>query len=59
MDIADSCLLLISRHANLMLALNGHTALDRYGLYTRLAPSELEQRRATVLTAFEQAPRCA
>ena len=57
-DHLQVCLLLISRRANLMLALNGGTALDRYGQYKRprLTPDELEQRRATVLTAFEQGP---
>jgi hypothetical protein len=53
------CLLLISRRANLMLALTGGTALDVYGKHKynpRLTPDELEQRRAIVLTAFEQGP---
>ena len=58
-DHLQVCLLLISRRANLMLALVGGTALDRYGevKYPSLTPpDELEQRRATVLTAFEQGP---
>ena len=58
-DNLEVCLLLISRRANLMLALNDGTALDRYGEYKnnpRLTPDELEQRRAIVLTAFEQGP---
>ena len=57
-DHLQVCLLLISRRANLMLALNGGTALDVYGNFKnpRLTPDELEQRRAIVLTAFEQGP---
>ena len=58
-DHLQMCLLLISRRANLMLALVGGTAVDRYGevKYPSLTPpDELEQRRATVLTAFEQGP---
>jgi Ankyrin repeats (3 copies) len=57
-DNLQVCLLLISRRANLMLALIGGTALDRYGehKYPRLTADELEQRRAIVLTAFEQGP---
>ena len=57
-DHLQVCLLLISRRANLMLALTGRTALDVYGDYKhpRLTPAELEQRRSTVLAAFEQGP---
>ncbi len=57
-DYLQVCLLLISRRANLMLTLSGRTALDVYGeyKYPRLTPRELEQRRAIVLTAFEQGP---
>ena len=57
-DHLQVCLLLISRRANLMLASVGGTALDLYGGHKRprLTPDELEQRRATVLTAFEQGP---
>ena len=57
-DRLQVCLLLISRRANLMLALPECTALDRYGKYKypSLTPDELEQRRATLLTAFEQGP---
>ena len=58
-DHLQVCLLLISRRANLMLALNDGTALDRYGSckhYAILTPDELEQRRATLRTAFEQGP---
>ena len=57
-DYLQVCLLLISRRANLMLALTGRTALDVYGDYKhpRLTPAELEQRRATLRTAFEQGP---
>ena len=58
-DHLQVCLLLISRRANLMLALNDGTALDRYGScmpYTILGPDELEERRATLRTAFEQGP---
>ena len=58
-DHLQVCLLLISRRANLMLALNGGTALAIYGngkCNPRLTPDELEQRRAVVLTAFEQGP---
>ena len=57
-DHLQVCLLLISRRANLMLALNGGTALAIYGNFKspRLTPDELEQRRAIVLTAFEQGP---
>ena len=58
-DRLQVCLLLISRRANLMLALtDGRTALDQYGdrKYPELTPDELEQRRAIVLTAFEQGP---
>ena len=58
-DRLQVCLLLISRRANLMLVVNGGTALDLYGelKHPRLTPVELEQRRATLLTAFEQGPR--
>ena len=58
-DHLQVCLLLISRRANLMLALTYGTALDVYGAYKYhpvLTPDELEQRRAIVLTAFEQGP---
>ena len=57
-DHLQVCLLLISRRANLMLALTGGTALAVYGdsKRPRLTPDELEQRRAIVLTAFEQGP---
>ena len=57
-DRLQVCLLLISRRANLMLALTGGSALARYGEYKRprLTADELEQRRAIVLTAFEQGP---
>ena len=57
-DHLQVCLLLISRRANLMLALTGGTAFDLYGRgkHPKLTPDELEQRRATVLTAFEQGP---
>ena len=57
-DHLQVCLLLISRRANLMLDLNGDTALERYGnsKRPRLTPDELEQRLAIVLTAFEQGP---
>ena len=58
-DHLQVCLLLISRRANLMLVVNGGTALDVYGpgLYnSRLTPDELKQRRTTLLTAFEQGP---
>jgi hypothetical protein len=57
-DHLQVCLLLISRRANLMLALTGGTALAVYGesKYPRLTPDEIELRRAIVLTAFEQGP---
>ena len=57
-DYLQVCLLLISRRANLMLALTYGTALAVYGNFKnpRLTPAELEQRRAIVLTAFEQGP---
>ena len=58
-DHLQVCLLLISRRANLMLALTDGTALAVYGREKnnpRLKPAELEQRRAIVLTAFEQGP---
>ncbi len=57
-DYLQVCLLLISRRANLMLALTHGTALALYGEYKRprLTPDELEQRRAIVRTAFEQGP---
>ena len=53
-DYLQVCLLLISRRANLMLALNNGTALAVYGMYkySRFTP----QFRAIVLTAFEQGP---
>ena len=56
-DHLQVCLLLISRRANLMLALTCGTALAIYGngkCNPRLTPDELEQRRAILLTAFEQ-----
>ena len=56
-DRLQLCLLLISRRANLMLALTDGTALAAYGMHKRnpaLTADELEQRRAIVLTAFEQ-----
>ena len=57
-DYLQVCLLLISRRANLMLALTGGTALAVYGRnkLPELTPAELEQRRAIVLTAFKQGP---
>ena len=57
-DNLQVCLLLISRRANLMLVVNGGTALNQYGEYKRprLTPAKLKQRRTTVLTAFEQGP---
>ena len=55
-DYLQVCLLLISRRANLMLALTDGTALAVYGKNSELTPDELEQRRATLLTAFEQGP---
>ena len=58
-DNLQVCLLLISRRANLMLALTYGTALDGYGWdknNPRLTPAELEERRATLRTAFEQGP---
>ena len=55
-DYLQVCLLLISRRANLMLALTTGTALAVYGRNPRLTPAELEQRRANVLTAFEEGP---
>jgi len=57
-DRLQVCLLLISRRANLMLALTYGTALAVYGdsRRPRLTADELEQRRAIVLTAFEQGP---
>jgi len=57
-DHLQLCLLLISRRANLMLALTEGTALAVYGENKNpsLTPVVLEQRRATVLTAFEQGP---
>ena len=58
-DHLQVCLLLISRRANLMLALTDGTALDRYGddkYNPRLTPDEFEERRATLRTAFEQGP---
>ena len=57
-DHLQMCLLLISRRANLMLTLLGDTALNQYGGHKRpsLTPDELEQRRATLRTAFEQGP---
>jgi hypothetical protein len=58
-DRLQVCLLLISRRANLMLALTYGTALAIYGerkYNPRLTPDELEQRRATLRTAFEQGP---
>ena len=57
-DHLQVCLLLISRRANLMLALPDGTALVEYGnsKHPRLTPDELKQRRAIVLTAFEQGP---
>ena len=57
-DHLQVCLLLISRRANLMLGLIDGTALDRYGhfKYPILTPAELEQRRATLRTAFERGP---
>ena len=57
-DRLQLCLLLISRRANLMLALITGAALAVYSSYKdpRLTPDELEQRRAIVLTAFEQGP---
>ena len=56
-DHLQVCLLLISRRANLMQALTHGSALDVYGQYNpSLTPDELEQRRATLLTAFEQGP---
>ena len=57
-DHLQVCLLLISRRANLVLALTDGTALDVYGDNKNpvLTPDELEQRRATLRTAFEQGP---
>ena len=55
-DRLQVCLLLISRRANLMLALTYGTALAVYGDKELSRPAELEQRRAIVLTAFEQGP---
>ena len=56
-DNLQVCMLLISRRANLMLALTDGTASDRYGENNpELTPDELEQHRAIVLTAFEQGP---
>ena len=57
-DHLQVCLLLISRRANLMLVVDGRTALSCYGDRKRpaLTPDLLEQRRATLLTAFEQGP---
>ena len=58
-DHFQVCLLLISCRANLMLDSFDGTALDRYGCYKnnpRLTPDELEQREATLRTAFEQGP---
>ena len=57
-DHIQVCLLLISRRANLMLVVDGRTALNNYGDRKRpvLTPDELEERRAIVLTAFEQGP---
>jgi len=58
------CLLLISRGANLMLALTQGTALTIYGnckasrltLYEFMSLYDLEQRRAILQTAFERGP---
>ena len=52
------CQLFISRRANLMLVLTGGSALQQYGEFRRprLTGAELEQRRSTVLAAFEQGP---
>ena len=61
-DRLQICLLLISYRANLMLIVNGHTALDVYDEYPvpryklRLTSAELKQRRATLLAAFENGP---
>ena len=58
-DRLQLCLLLISRRDNLMLALTDGTAWAAYGMHKRnpaLTADELEQRRAIVLTAFEQGP---
>ena len=61
-DRLQICLLLISYRANLMLIVDGHTALDLYDEYPlpryklRLTSAELNERRATLLAAFEQGP---
>ena len=57
-DHLQVCLLLISRRANLMLVVNGRTALDEYSesKHPSLTSDELKQRRATLRTAFEQGP---
>jgi hypothetical protein len=57
-DNLEICLLLISHGANLMLIINGYTALDKYGNIKepRLSPDELKQRRAILQKAFEEGP---
>jgi hypothetical protein len=61
-DRLQMCLLLISYRANLMLIVDGNTALDEYDKFSlprytpRLTPVELSERRAILLTAFEQGP---
>jgi len=50
------CLLLIYRSANLMLMVDGRTALDRYGEDEDLTLEDLEQHRATLKDAFAQGP---
>jgi hypothetical protein len=57
-DNLQVCLLLISRGANLMLAVREGTALDRYGMCKRpsLTLAEIEQRREILRNAFIQGP---
>jgi len=55
-DNLQLCLLFISRRANLMLALNGGTALDVYGKFAhlRLSLVAIEERRSIMQTALER-----
>lgn len=56
-DNLQVCLLLISRRANLMLALTHGTALEVYGICKwGLRPDQIKQRCAILQTAFEQGP---
>jgi len=59
-DYFDVCSLLITHCANLMMIVNGRTALDVYsnGSYNKFTPTNIEKRRVKLLAVFTHPDTC-